>query len=71
MHSEIRAFWEIGGREVVCVDKPTDYLTNTPAYLVDGMIVACPYEGHIVYYFRGQWLFEKYMLRLVRLKAFL
>jgi len=71
MHPEIRKFWEVDGKEVVYLDKPAGQMTNVPMYLVDGMIVACPYFGNIVYRLFDQWHHEKEMLRFVRLKAFL
>jgi hypothetical protein len=72
MHPEIRKFWEKDGKEVIYLDKPIGQRTNVPMYLVDGVIVACPYiDGDIVYYLMGQWYCEEMMLRLVKLKAFL
>ena len=78
MHPEILRFWKDNGYDIFCQENPSVSWTNVPAYFYldeqgAQIAIACPFlpPSGIAYFMRSSWYAEDYMLKLIKLKAFL
>lgn len=79
MHPVIKSFYEKEFGDIVCIEEPSFFWKNVPAfYYIEGSgahstghVIACPFDDKLVYYLMDHWYDECAMLKILKLKAFL